>query len=463
MRRVWAVARETLMETTRSRLVGVFVVALAAALLLLPTVASGGTLPDQVQTYLSWGVTMAGLLLSALTILLSCSVLCGEVQKRYVFTPLTKPVARWQFLLGRWVGLVLLMAILVGGVTGGMYGMVWYMSQRPADQAQRARLADQVLIARVQQAPLAPNVDQIVEQMRRELQQNESRMRELRGRFGNDAQADEAIEQKLREDAELVVHTTGPDGMLTWEFADLRRPASPETQMQLSVRVKPSGPLPDDTLHAIWIVGNPETGENLPMTRSDLASARITLPVPAGLISDSGRLFVGFRNARYLGDGLAEPNPVSVTILADDVRLLYPVGRFWPNLVRGMLLLLGFQVFLVALGVLASSFLSFPVSVLACSVLFTAGLAATFLSDAATRVPQPDVVLLAGYYLSSALLFIVPNFSAANPSTSLVDGLLISWTTVATVLVRLVIVQAGLSMLIGSLIYTRREMARVIV
>ena len=105
MRRVWAVARETFAQCLRLKVAGVFIILLALTLVVMPFALKGdGTLAGRIRTLLAYGTGMTGALLSVVTILLAVGVVSGDVRERQIFIVASKPLARWQYIVGRWGG-----------------------------------------------------------------------------------------------------------------------------------------------------------------------------------------------------------------------------------------------------------------------------------------------------------------------------------------------------------------------
>lgn len=73
------------------------------------------------------GLYAVDLLAMVITVLASADTLSGEIASGTIHAVATKPVARWEVLLGKWLGLAGMMtvyiAIMIGGITGVAYGV----------------------------------------------------------------------------------------------------------------------------------------------------------------------------------------------------------------------------------------------------------------------------------------------------------------------------------------------------
>ena len=71
------------------------------------------------------------LILGFLTIFVACGTLAWELKYRQAFITLVKPIPRWQFLVGKWVGVGLLNVILLACVGLVVEGFTWHFRGRP--------------------------------------------------------------------------------------------------------------------------------------------------------------------------------------------------------------------------------------------------------------------------------------------------------------------------------------------
>jgi len=163
---IWTVARETFKQCLRTKVAIVFAVLLVACLAALPSAMEGdGTLAGRIRTFLDYAKSATCVLLSLVVVLLSIGVVTGDVERRYAFVVFSKPVARWQYVLGRWLGVLLLGAVLLAGAGGAIYGLARYLRGRddlvlrPED---RRAVETEVFVAREQVFPEPRDVAAVV-------------------------------------------------------------------------------------------------------------------------------------------------------------------------------------------------------------------------------------------------------------------------------------------------------------
>ncbi|MEM6391188.1 MAG: ABC transporter permease subunit [Planctomycetota bacterium] len=143
-------------EAVRMKLVHIFLGTVFIGLPLL-TLSHGSEsrLAYSVQTFLSWSTLLIGFSLSLMTILLAARSISSEFDQKQVFFTLTKPVARWHYLVGKLLGLVLLNTVLLTVAGGGVYGFAQYMRTLDAlDPLDELAVNDQTLAARQTVSPV---------------------------------------------------------------------------------------------------------------------------------------------------------------------------------------------------------------------------------------------------------------------------------------------------------------------
>jgi ABC-type transport system involved in multi-copper enzyme maturation permease subunit len=114
--RIWAVASNVFREVMRDRIfltIGFYAVLMLAAGRLLPEIA--GAASEKILT--DFGTASASLLGVMIAIFVGTSLINKEIEKRTVFTIITKPISSIEFILGKHLGLSAVLAILVAGMT----------------------------------------------------------------------------------------------------------------------------------------------------------------------------------------------------------------------------------------------------------------------------------------------------------------------------------------------------------
>ena len=125
MGRIWAIALNTFREAARIRvLYGILVLVVAANLLAVVL----GQLSVHEESRVARDIGLAGISLfgSLTAIFLGVFLLYTEIQRRTIHAIVSKPIERWEFVIGKYLGMVLVLSVLVVLFGLAMAGMlVW--------------------------------------------------------------------------------------------------------------------------------------------------------------------------------------------------------------------------------------------------------------------------------------------------------------------------------------------------
>lgn len=112
--RIRAVARITLAEAIRTKLVfGLVVIILISIPIWWLTADGDGTIKGRVQMFVAYSMGFTGFLLSLITVLFACSSLAAEIVNRQIYALVSKPIPRWQIVMGKITGVVVLDVVLL--------------------------------------------------------------------------------------------------------------------------------------------------------------------------------------------------------------------------------------------------------------------------------------------------------------------------------------------------------------
>ncbi len=112
MSRIYAIALNTYREAVRDRvLLGVIV--LAAAVLALTLALAELSLDQQMRVVTDLGLASISLFSVVVAIFLGSSLLYKEIERKTLYVILPKPIARYEFLLGKYFGIVATCAVFI--------------------------------------------------------------------------------------------------------------------------------------------------------------------------------------------------------------------------------------------------------------------------------------------------------------------------------------------------------------
>ena len=120
MHSIWAVATNTIKQALRMKVAAAFIILLMVLLPVMSVLMTGdGTLKGRLQSFVSYGLSLTSLLLCLLTIIVSIYSVTSDIEQRQIYTVITKPIRRYQFLLGKLLGVILLdvgLLVLFAGI-----------------------------------------------------------------------------------------------------------------------------------------------------------------------------------------------------------------------------------------------------------------------------------------------------------------------------------------------------------
>ena len=454
---IWAVATNTIRQALRLKIAAIFTVLLIVLLPVLGFTATGdGTIKGKLQTFVSYGLSLATLLLCLLTIITSVFSVTSDIQQKQIYTVLTKPIRRFQLLLGKLIGVILLDIMLLTLFAVIIYTITIYMPKfsSPTDD-ELTRLNNEFFTARASLTPAEPDVSQDVLDTYKQLEKGG-----LLGELFLNLSRDEIIAQLTsRKKLEKRAAAVGQD--LFWEFHNVR-PADPNESLFIRFKYDVSVNPPDLQVYGKWLAGDirpDKYGEKneTPIyyfERKDAIRTSREIQVPADAVAQDGYLAIGFLNVP-LND------TVVIFPLEDGLEVLYKADTFTANFVRANLLILARLVFLASLGILASTFLSFPVAILLCLVFFFTASFSGFVLESFDFLSEG----LSGVYSYTLkpIIGFLPQFDKFSPAKFLIPGRLLSWSAMAQVAAPMACIKAPLLLLLGLLIFSYREVAKVIV
>src|ERR1017187_8175117 len=148
MQRIFAIAWLTWKAALRFKLFLVIAALLLAAVVGLPLVIKDdGTARGFTQIILTYTLSAITALLGLSTLWLSCGTLARDIEECQIQVVATKPIARWQIWLGKWLGIVTLNAVLLAISGGCVFGLLqWRAGKLPG--AKKKILREQFLVPR---------------------------------------------------------------------------------------------------------------------------------------------------------------------------------------------------------------------------------------------------------------------------------------------------------------------------
>ena len=369
----------------------------------------------------------------------------------------TKPIRRYQLILGKFLGVIVLDVALLTLFTGIIYGVVVLMPRFvKASDEERAQIDDEFFTARASLVPPQIDVGKEVDELYAKLKAND----QLEAAYPRSTE--EEIRKYLTSRLRLEKRAAAVGQILLWEFTNVR-PSDPNHQ-SLFIRFKydVSVTPPDEQVYGDWRIGDLRgwkngTSVDTPVwrvPRRDPVRKFREIEVPASAVAKDGYLAVGFMNPQFNDTVVLFP-------IEDGLEVLYKADSFLGNYVRAALLILLRLVFLACLGVMAASFLSFPVAILFCLVIFVTGATSSGIIESFGYMSR-NVSMIYKYTIES-VIHLLPQFDKVNPTQFLVPARLIPWSLIGRVVLVMICLKAALLLILALIIFSFRELAKVVI
>lgn len=123
--KIWTIASNVFLEVVRDRIlyiVGVFAVVMVLAITMLPEVSAG----TEDKLILDTGLAAINLLSLFVVVFIGTGLINKEIEKKTVLVLIAKPISRAEFVLGKHLGLSLVMAVLIGSLTTVMLSLLHF-------------------------------------------------------------------------------------------------------------------------------------------------------------------------------------------------------------------------------------------------------------------------------------------------------------------------------------------------
>ena len=509
MTAIWAIARNTLLLSIRNMTaVAALATILVGNLLIALFLEGDNTLIGLLRVMITWSFGLSSFVLMLLVLYSAATVLEAEIVGKQITLLDVKPVPRWQFLFGKWLGLSLLLGGLLFLSSLLTYlALQWRVTSPPVfDQARSAQrraetndavddtIDRQLWASRRSWRPRF--YDEVAELQR--FRENASRRGATTPVAANDPKFLAHLEELQR--VPLITIRYGEDQEIL--FDGLPR-ATTETELTIRYRVygrRGEDPTPD--VQHRWTLVDPETGRSTPFELESRSGITSEFHASARFVAPDGTLRLRVENRSGPDDDEGEARLIVPTY--SGIELLVPTGSFEGNLARGTLLLWIRLILLAGIGIAANTFVRGPVT----AFLLLGVILAGSLNSFVYRIVMPSTTTVeshpaedhhedhvdhgdhAGHdhdhddqdqdraqgaehglateflrsvaryfktFVAPTLLRILPDFDATNPAPDLIVAREIGWLRLMGQSLLDIGARAGIFWLIGWFCFQRRE------
>lgn len=437
----FAIARNVLSEAVRSKVSLVFIVLVILMLAAIPSLLHDEDfLRYKVQNFLSYGTRVAFWMIGSLTVVFGVTTITDEQRNKVIWQTMTKPVRAWEYLIGKWIGLVCLGAILLAvcGTTiflsterlrtekasGESEPYVSATGGIGAPTEDRKILHYQILQSRVSVEPTSQaNIDspEFLEFVDAYIADMKVKNSEFQDTPGSRAE----IATELFKIERIFERTAVSGDRAVFEFSGLQRARERGVPLLLRYKVEGAENRPD----LVYSVGF-EIGGYPFLEQCSLGSMHVINDIRPDAIGDDGVLrIVAINGNPYTG----ETNPSTIFFPPGGFEVSYSVGGYQMNFLRVIVVMFVKLAFLAMLALVAGTFLSFPVACLVSVGTFFAAQSAGYLAKSVEfYLSGPEegigrVIQVVAGPIAQAVAWLFSTYSNLRPEARLVEGELVPW------------------------------------
>lgn len=456
MQRTLAIVWLTWKAAFRFRLFLVVTVLLLGAVVGLPWMLHDPhfTAQEFTQVQLTYTLSVVTVLLGLATLWLACGTLARDIEECQMQVVVTKPIARWQIWIGKWLGLLSLNAALLTIAGICIYGQLMWQA-RKLDAQQQQVLRNEVLVARG-----AATEQSFAD----EIEAETTRILKERLAQAPVASVDVAeVRRQINEQIKAELQVVSPSVVRSWDVdLGFARHSLKGQPLFLRVKFNAAQKSPSGTFTAMWQVGTPEKTQMWQSGPLSLAPDTFhEIQIPPDLFDSEGVLRIAFLNVN---------NTALLFPLEDGMTVLYREGGFGINFMRGLGIIFCWVALLATLGLAAASFLSFPVaafvSLAALAMTLSTGTLAAVVEqgtvmgrDEETGITGSSIIDIVAVPVFGGMLKVINLAKDFSPVDALSTGRSIPWSMLGRAFAQIVLVLGGILAVFGIWTFSRRELA----
>jgi len=354
--------------------------------------------------------------------------------------------------LGKFLGVIILDVILLITFAGLVYGLTCLIPYIAKASPQEREIAQNEFFTARKGLKIAVDLDQLNKRVEERYRQLEKENRLPESMTQGDIFAQLVNEERTRE------QSINPGQTRQWDFHGVRPSSDPNTMIFVRFKYDTATASPDGQVYGLWSVGDLTsyvqgslTTPVYNVTRSAATRVVQEFSIPANAVTRQGDLSIGFLNSPQLNLS---------AVMVQDLEVLYKVGSFTDNYCRALLLIMIRLVFLAALGITLTTWLSFPVAVLVSFAVFMPSLFHLFIMGALDSFGMEWIQAIYIFTIKP-IMMLMPRFGGDfSPTEYIITGRVINGWFLLKAIGEMIGIKSTLILLLGMLIFRSREVAK---
>lgn len=443
MANILTIAKKLIQEALRSYgFWGMLLFVLILMLLIPNQLQSDDTLRGKIQLVMNYSLILTAIFINSISLFFSCYSFTQELKTKQYYLLDAKPLHRWQFFWGKFVGIAIVNLILLTILSFILYGFILYIQKYQGTAEERQQLTEQLLIA---YRGVMPEEEQTkIDNLVRDEYLKLKKEGKLSSQVSDLDHINEIRSKIILQEQSLYYRQSK-----SWNFFSIpTQLRDTEQNLRLRYKVLASDAIPGYQYLVHWEFGQGHT--QYVWEGKINFGEMLELSFPAQTIQPDNTLQIKFAHIDPQAGVVYFP-------LMEGIELCYPAGSFTANYIKNLILMYGISCFLAVMGLFLASFLNFSVALFSGLFVLLIGSVANFaleiFSGNATDLTWLQII---SQSFLQVLLCIIPDFSQYSGGDSLAIGRVIELSTVLGCLVKLFLRIAILGSL-GCWLFKHRE------
>ncbi len=387
----------------------------------------------------------------------------------------SKPVSRVVIWLGKWLGIILIHAILLAVASGTVYSIVlWKFYNQPFSDADKAAIENEVMVGRRVFFPEIPDIDNLAKDV---LKQRIAAGSKISNSIDTSEAGQDKMLKEIKRELFAQMSEAPPGSVRAWTYkglpADLDRPI----YLRFRLYVNKIATESQRITRGIWqvVIATPEeeqkTSNNVfeqsknktkkyqyfyypltPYPEQLMCGVFLERYLPPKVVTPEREVIISFSN-------FDPENGMLFFQRSDGPKLLIKVTGFTENYFRAVLVIFLQLVILAGLACAAASTLSMPTAVFFVISYLMFGSFASFMASSSFFSGAADMV---AFYIGKILLLCIIPMQEFEVTYFVADGELIEWSFIGKLFLTYFVLRGVPLFLLGIYLYWRRELGLVV-
>lgn len=364
-----------------------------------------GTAEGKFKIFVTYSFLLSSIILIFANIVFSSVSISGELKRKTIFLIDSKPIKRWQIIVGKWIGFLFLNLFLISSFILSISISSIFLSKKIKSKFKDSK---NIFITYAEIPPYS----------------------------------------STSEEEKKETYGVPPGGKIRWEFKGIKKTENIYLKFLFYTSKK------GKEITGYWLISNPSLKKPFEIITKFKQNKVHRLKIPSECVGKDGKLQITYLNI--------EPENISVLFNKEKLKILYPWKNYWNNLLRSIFNLLFILGFISATGIFFSSLTSTLTAVISTSVLVFISYLHDFSQIIAKSLIESNetskLLKYFSYPLLKLSLTILPPLNKFLPHPYIGDSLILPFSYLREAFMKTVIFGVIPALLLAVLYFSRREL-----